>query len=129
MFKSKLDELIVKYKIQPVGNGYIDCIVLLENAINLINDLTDLSITVKGLTWWCHCKESSQECPHGMGGPESKYYNGWFSEMNVPLVEFKNNKQAVEYISTLNDDDVLECFVPALWLDVPSNGKTNLSIL
>jgi hypothetical protein len=124
MTKVELDELIAKYKVQPVGKGYIDCITTFDNVFDFIRELTNLSITVNGLTWWCHCKEGNTGCPHGMGGPKSKYYDGWFSEINFPLVQFESNKRVVGYISNPNDDeDILKCFVPALWLDVPRDWE------
>ena len=93
MIKDELDKLILKHKIQPVGCGYIDCIVTFENVFNFINDLTDLGIKVNTLTWWCHCKDKKNGCPHGIGGPVSKHYDGWFSEMWFKTPEFDNNKQ------------------------------------
>ena len=110
MAKNDLDNLIKEYKVQPVGTGYIDCIVSFENVLNFINDLSYININIYGLTWWCHCKDQNSGCPHGMGGPKSEYYRGWFSEMNFPMIEFKNNKQAIEYINTLSDENILECF-------------------
>lgn len=119
MVKWQLDALIEKYKVQPVGSGYIDCIVALENVFYLIDDLSVLRIRVSGLTWWCHFIDKDAGCPHGMGGPKSVYYEGWFSEMDLPLIEFETNEQATAYITAPDDPTVLKCFVPGLWLDVP----------
>ena len=127
MIKNDLDKLIKKYKVQPVGTGYIDCILTFENIFDFINDLSNINIIVYGLTWWCHCKDQNADCPHGMGGPKSEYYDGWFSEMWFPLLEFKCNEQVIEYIKNVsNDKKILKCFVPALWLDVPDNWKNEL---
>ena len=124
MKKHDLDNLMKQCKVQPVGNGYIDCIVSLENAFDFINALSDVKIS--GLTWWCHCKDEDSNCPHGMGGPISEYYDGWFSEMQLPLVEFKSNEQVTAYLKEPNDTNILDCLVPALWLDVPEGWKNEL---
>ena len=124
--KKQLDELITKYQVQPVGRGYIDCIVSYANVYNFIDELTNLGIRVYGLTWWCHTQSKNTDCPHGMGGPKSIYYDGWFSEMNFPLIIFDDNESALKYLQNPNDDDILQCFVPALWLDVPNSWKNIL---
>ena len=117
--KTRLDELMRKYKVQPVGKGYIDCIVTLDNVFGFIDELSDMNISIGGVTWWCHCQEGSSGCPHGMGGPKSEYFDGWFSEMPFPVYRFTENRQAAAYIRDPEDEDVLKCCVPALWLDVP----------
>ncbi|MCL2637960.1 MAG: hypothetical protein FWD48_06260 [Oscillospiraceae bacterium] len=126
MVKDNLDDLIEKYKVQPIGHGYIDCIISLDNVFNFINDLSKMKFNVYGLTWWCHCKDENSDCPHGMGGSKSKFYQGWFSEMQLPLIKFEDNEQVKTYIKTPNDDRILKCFVPALWIDVPDYWRNNL---
>ncbi|MCL2353567.1 MAG: hypothetical protein FWC69_02935 [Defluviitaleaceae bacterium] len=121
MRKSDLDNLIEQHKVQPVGNGYIDCIVSLESALDFIAGLSSINIKIYGLTWWCHCKDQISGCPHGMGGPISEYYDGWFSEMWFPVVEFEDNEQVIKYLKALDDPSILKCFMPALWLDVPDD--------
>ncbi|MCL2568037.1 MAG: hypothetical protein FWE12_01190 [Oscillospiraceae bacterium] len=121
MVKGDLDNLMEQYKVQPVGCGYIDCIVSFANVFNFINGLSNINIKVYGLTWWCHCKDQNSGCPHGTGGPASKYYSGWFSEMWWSMTEFENNEQVAAYLKTLDDPSILNCFVPALWLDVPDD--------
>ena len=117
MVQRDLDNLMRQYKVQPVGKGYIDCIVSLEDVFTFISGLSD--IRIDGLTWWCHCKDQNSGCPHGMGGLPSEYYDGWFSELCLPLTEFESNEQATAYLETLDASNILECFRPALWLDVP----------
>ena len=123
MAKKYLDGLIEKYKVQPVGCGYIDCIVTFDNVFGFINDLSNANIKITGLTWWCYCKKNGFGCPHGMGGPLSRYYEGWFSETVWPIIEFENNEQVAAYIKNPGDSEISECFVPALWLDVPADWK------
>jgi len=125
--KNALDDLLKKHNAQPAGNGYIDCIVTYGNVFDFINDLSALDIAVYGLTWWCHCKDNTAGCPHGMGGPKSLYYSGWFSEMHMPPVEFESNEQAQAYLKAPKDGGILDCFVPALWLDVPDDWENTFT--
>lgn len=53
--KNALDKLLIAYKIQPVGWGYIDCITIKENVSVYVNYLTELDIKVTDITWWYHC--------------------------------------------------------------------------
>lgn len=81
---TQLERLLTLYKVQPVGNGYIDCIVIKNNLDEFINEITALGILITDVSWWCYVNptvKESTECPHGMGGPESRYYDGWFSEL------------------------------------------------
>ena len=130
MIKSDLDKLIKRHKVEPVGWGYIDCIISLDNVFDFINDLSDMGVKVSTLTWWCHCKGQSLVCPHGMGGPRSRYYDGWFSEMWFEMLDFENNEQVIAYLKNPKDKTMLQwfesrpkCLVPALWLDVPKNWR------
>ena len=120
MEKLAVDNLMRQYKVQPVGQGYIDCIVSMDNVEAFIKKLSEANVKISTLTWWCHCKGDSLTCPHGMGGPLSYYYSGWFSEMcYLPTVEFQTNEQVLAYLKSPNDIEMLDCFVPAVWLDVP----------
>jgi len=125
--KNALDDLMKKHNVQPAGNGYIDCIVSYDDVFNFIDDLSSLDIAVCGLTWWCHCKDDNAGCPHGMGGPKSLYHSGWFSEMNTPLFKFESNSQAQAYLKGPKSADILDCFIPALWLDVPDGWENTFA--
>lgn len=121
--KEKLDKLIKKNKVQPVGDGYIDCIVSYKNVADFIDGLNTLQIKIGGLTWWCHCIENRRGgCPHGMDGPKSIYFQGWFSELDTPFVQFSNNDEALNYIldTAPQEEGFFPCFTPALWLDIPT---------
>lgn len=145
--QNKLKILLEKYKVQPAGHGYIDLIVGKELLEAFINELTNHNIIVAGVTWWCHCTTESElllGCPHGMGGPRSNYYQGWFSEVQNPMYEISKqvldeinlselhdnvksiNKQVLQYVrEELNQNkSYLECLVPALWLYVPDEWKS-----
>ena len=118
----ELDKLLQKYNIQPVGNGYIDCIIMKENVKPFLQELTKINVFVTGVSWWCHCTkehESKYHCPHGMGGPKSKYYEGWFSEMAVRHKDiYDGNQNAENYIlyGVKAEPFYSECLVPGLWL-------------
>ncbi|WP_423410356.1 hypothetical protein AABM38_10685 [Heyndrickxia sp. MSNUG] len=42
----KLEFLLAKYKVQPVGSGYFDCIVMKANLEMFIKEITDLGILI-----------------------------------------------------------------------------------
>lgn len=130
--KDMLDRLLLNCKIQPVGWGYIDCITKKENVHKFVNSLTELGIKVTDITWWCHCAIGGNKetlCPHGGGGPTSKYYDGWFSEMyQIPNVKINDNSEIVPYIFNEwpNTKEFLPCLIPAFWLDVPDDWRNTV---
>ena len=126
----KLNKLLNEYKCQIVGNGYIDIIVMKNEVSKLFLELSELGVVVSGISWWCYCNEenSNSGCPHGMGGPKSKFYKGWFSETQIPLYEFvKKPKDSIEKHNMLVSKFILEgfrydksykeCLAPGLWLE------------
>ncbi|MFD1990258.1 hypothetical protein ACFSGI_09835 [Paenibacillus nicotianae] len=142
-----LNKLLEKYQVEPVGTGYIDCITPLSSVSDFIEELTTHTIVVYGVTWWYYCDtvDTLQEskCSYGMGGPQSKYRNGWFSETMLPFHEIRTteldklsstnlseysqhlNTEIKNYIlyklrQTANDEP---CLVPALWLYVPEDWQ------
>ena len=126
--KNRLDSLLEELFVQPVGWGYIDCIVKLENVGELIKRLTELNIGISHLTWWCDCTGSNEDhegSPHGMGGPPSIFYDGWFSEMNWDYIPFERNEDVEKYIfeDFPKEESYLNCVVPALWLKVPEEWR------
>ena len=123
MKNPELDALILEYKVQPVGNGYIDCIILQEEVSSFLQKITEIGIYVTHIAWWCHCTkehETKYHCPHGMGGPRSKYYEGWFSEMpDYCFIEMNGDNQDTEnyiFYDVKNEPFYSECLVPGLWL-------------
>ena len=148
LLKRNVEVLLDKYNSLPVGYGYIDIITDLNHVEEFIDDLSTLNIAVNGVTWWCHSTESNKVefgCPHGMGGPQSRDGNGWFSEMGNDYECFdlseevynrfeygrvdKNdilnlNNSVKEYIRHFTNDEKFEyCFHPALWLHVPKEWR------
>lgn len=83
----QIEVLLTKYKVEPVGSGYIDCILMKDNLEEFIMEISNLGILAPYASWWCYVdpNESDTGCPHGMGGPKSVYYDGWFSELQNDL--------------------------------------------
>lgn len=84
----KLEILLTSYKVEPVGNGYIDCIIMKDKLNDFIKEVSELEILITDVNWWCYVNPNEAEstgCPHGMGGPHSQYYEGWFSELKSYL--------------------------------------------
>ena len=124
--KIQLDELLLKYKVEPVGQGYIDCIILNDDIPGFVDEITALGIKIIGLTVWCHYTDEHEElynCPHGLGGPKSIYHDGWFSEMccDDSFLEIEYNEQVVDVLfnGLPMKSWYSPCMMPALWLDVP----------
>ncbi|MEA4831534.1 MAG: hypothetical protein VB118_02820 [Oscillospiraceae bacterium] len=130
--KNALDKLLLSYKVQPVGWGYIDCIVMIENVTEFISSLTKISIKVTEITWWCHNAIGGNiktGCPHGGGGPRSIYYDGWFSEMyQIPNTIIQDNNEIVSYVfhEWPNNKVYLPCLIPAFWLNVPDDWRNTI---
>ncbi len=122
--KQELDMLLEIFHVQPVGYGYIDCICPMENAPAFIRELTKRSVRISGFTWWCHVTEDHEPC--GIGGPKSRYDDGWYSEIEMGNVkEFPDNSEMLEYLEHgwKASPDYRPCFTPAFWLDVPKDWK------
>lgn len=142
-----LNKLLEKYQVEAVGTGYIDCITPLPSVSDFIEELTAHTIIVYAVTWWYYCGTvdtlQQKKCSHGMGGPQSKYRNGWFSETILPFHEIRKteldklsstnlseysqhlNTEIKNYIlhkfrQSANDEP---CLVPALWLYVPEDWQ------
>jgi hypothetical protein len=147
-FQFAIETLLEKHQAQPVGNGYIDLILKKENSLNLISELTNLSVAVYSLTWWCHFTLETASllgCPHGYGGPQDKYGEGMFSEcvhypafdvfelpepihensMTPELFVEKCNALAINYIQNILPTERFysPCLYPGLWLRVPDDWK------
>ncbi|MDX8363443.1 hypothetical protein [Cytobacillus sp. IB215316] len=109
---AQLDKLLAKYKVQTVGKGYIDCIVMKENLVHFIKEISSLGIIITEVSWWCYVDPTNVEstkCPHGMGGPTAEYYEGWFSELENDFFEADEikvntilNSYNIDLISSLN---------------------------
>ncbi len=118
-----VNDILIKYKAQPVGNGYIDCIVKKEYVKGLINELSNANIKITGVSWWCHHtyeNDKKYNYQYGMGGPKSIYFEGWFSE--VPYIfgsNFIDNTGVLNYIfiKVKGNKFYSDCLCPGLWLE------------
>ena len=112
-----IDDILKRLHIQPVGNGYIDLICPVENISEFIDCMEQLCITIKGFTWWCHVHGGHEAC--GLGGPRSRYSDGWFSEIPMDdIIRFDSNEELKHYLLEIypNSPQYKECYVPAFWL-------------
>lgn len=151
--QNKLDELLIKFKVQPVGWGYIDCIILKDLLNDFITEISSLGIIIQFVSWWCYVNPRNKDsgCPHGMGGPISLYYDGWFSELQNDMLSLNeidiqvildnferdfiielNKRISDRIINTLEipfkytPHDYIQgnkCVTPALWLFVPDDWR------
>jgi hypothetical protein len=152
----QLKTLMTKYKVEPVGNGYIDCIVMKDTMEEFIKEIGDLGILITYASWWCYVNPNPNEsnntgCPHGMGGPSSIYYEGWFSELQNDFYELDEkiidkvllsyDKQLIYFLNMKTLDGIRKmlekpfrytpkdyiagnkCVNPGLWLLVPDKWK------
>ena len=143
MDKVVLDNILEKHQAQPVGHGYIDIIVSRNNYKNFVRELVTNGFKVESVSWWEWCADNK---PHeyGLGGPESIFYKGWFSEIPVTIDEFnfpmeKSNEEMIEEIInkiesktiTFSNETVLfnksNWLTPAIWLDVPNDWRKKYS--
>ena len=149
-----LELILNEYKVQPVGSGYIDCIVMKYNFKDFIKEVTRLGVVINISSWWCYVNSShpiTPECPHGMGGPISEYYEGWFSELqndfydvgeeivdkllesydsqlvysiNMKVINDINDLLKIPFRYTPNDYiEGNKCVMTGLWLLVPDDWK------
>jgi hypothetical protein len=92
-----IENVLAKFMVQPVGDGYIDLIISTTKAVTFIQSVTDIPIAIEGMSWWCNMTEENTnkyKCPHGMGGPTNKFGEGFFSECDhypMYLTIFKGN--------------------------------------
>ncbi len=138
MNKEKLDQLLERHKAQPVGVGYIDIIVTRENYKKLVTDLIKNGFRINAISWWEWC-EGEKKNQFGLGGPKSRYYNGWFSELSVdlneiPITTASKEEEIQEVINVIETKSISLAntivtfkqstwLTPGLWLDVPEEWK------
>lgn len=143
-----IEDLLAQFHVLPVGTGYIDLIVPVNDALELVEQLAALSVAVNFVTWWCHCTPESTArlgCPHGMGGPIDPAGYGWFSEcvgypdldvtdygvllddaITTPQALAQACAQIVSSYLTQNfpfEPFYSPCLCPALWLYTPEQWQ------
>lgn len=139
MDKATLDDIIERHKAQPVGHGYIDIIVLRDNYQDLVADLVNSGFKIQSISWWEWCPEG-KESEYGLGGPQSQFYNGWFSELSIDVDDIKLDEgitsetiiaEITKRIETKTFSFPNETvtfrqnkwLTPAIWLDVPDDWR------
>jgi hypothetical protein len=140
--KLALDSILQRNQTDIVGNGYIDIIAGRSKYINQINELVLEGFNISSITWWEWCN-GDQKPKYGMGGPKSKFYDGWYAELPIDADDLKYQNQIsvvdrlkiIEHILTfihtkqITLADGLISFqsalwlTPALWLDVPTGWE------
>ena len=136
MDKEKLDKILNDYKVQPVGNGYIDLIVSRELYKQFVRELIENGFIIKSVSWWEWCSDND-DCKYGLGGPESNFYKGWFAELPIDVDDIELSDltpdNAIDNVINLIDskriqypDEMISFnesnwLTPAIWLDVPDN--------
>jgi len=150
----QLKLLFEMYFVESVGWGYIDCIIQKNYLDEFVDSLSKLGVAIDECSWWCYVDPSSADktcCPHGMGGPKSIYFDGWYSELQNPMISLqKNMRESLlnsydEQLIALSNKEVLtsiyrrletpfnytptevieknKCVMPALWLLVPDEWR------
>lgn len=142
--KITLDDILERHKAQPVGNGYIDIIVSRNNYKDFVADLVTNDFKIKSISWWEWCADKKKN-EYGLGGPESVFYKGWFSEIPIDLdyINFSANttkqsiiKEIIEKIEskTISFPDKTATFkecmwmTPAICIDVPEGWRNKYSV-
>ena len=143
-----IEDLLAKYPCQSIGKGYGEIITDFEKVHELIDEFTQIGVAIVGVAWWCHCSDEHQEmffCPHGLGGPENEFGEGWFSEMvdegyryflsQEQLDGFELHQDHISNIMSFNNkissyldefpenENFIACLTPALILYVPEDWE------
>ena len=141
MNKIDLDNIIEKHKAQPVGYGYIDIIVSRDKYRCFISDIVRSGYKVNCVSWWEWCPDNI-ECKYGLGGPKSRFYEGWFSELSINVDDLKLSidLEIEEKINTIINlietktisfaDEIVtfmdnQWLTPAFWLDIPNEWRNS----
>jgi len=140
--KILLDSILEKNQTDIVGKGYIDIIVSRSNYINLIKELVFENFKIRSVSWWEWCPEN-KECEYGLGGPESRFYAGYYAELPIgvddidlnTLLPMNDKTKIADYIVTFIErkeikypDELIKFqaalwLTPGLWLEVPKNWE------
>lgn len=112
----RLDAILARHGVQPVGSGYIDCICPPEEAKAFLEEVQSAGISVSDYSLWQYVP-SPEETGRGMGGPCCRYWAGWYSEMGV-LRPWQGVAELETFFNTAKER--LQCALsPGFWLTVP----------
>ena len=121
--KEALDAALALCHVQPVGDGYADCICPMEKAGEFIDALSALGVRVTGCRWWRLVRGGHEPC--GMGGPQNRFGAGWYSELGEGLTEFPDNEALRNYLLNIYpaSPKYRECRAPGFRLEVPASWR------
>ena len=139
ILKNKLDSLLEKYQAQPVGNGYIDIIIKREKFINFAEEILKNGFSISDISWWEYVDSMEKKNKYGLGGPLSRFFEGWFSEIPISLDKINTNdtvdNQLKEIIRVIENKEIQfadeekitfkqnHLLTPAFWLTVPDSWR------
>lgn len=138
--KAVLDRIIAEHKAKPVGWGYIDIIVRREHYRDFVADVLRAGFPIVSVSWWEYVDDLKRPNTYGMGGPGSRFYDGWFAEVGTDLDEVSQTDSIESQVlqvneivenkrlqfATLPDISFGDCssLTPAFWLDVDDNWRS-----
>ena len=136
--KEKLDQILKQHKAQPVDRGYIDIIVKRENVQQFVNELLDAGVVITRVTWWYYVSAVGKRSSYGFGGPTSKYYSGWFSELCFGDDDISLDMTLLDIMAIIENKEIVyengrvlrfkrnKNLTPAFWLEVPERWENLL---
>lgn len=122
--KEELDALLERHGVQPVGNGYIDCICPREEAGPFLKALRSAGIAVTDYSLWQYVPPA-ETAVLGMGGPPCRYRAGWYSELNVlRLLRPWRGEAELEAFLTAEEGRLGCTLAPGFCLEVPEDWRS-----
>jgi len=133
--QKELKEIIEYLKVDIVGSG--ELIVKQGILVELVEELSRLQIRIVDTNFWYFVDDKfGQNCSYGMGGPKSRFYDGWYSELQIrelnTIKAFKNEAFSVSVYNTKILDTIQQRllehleYMPGEFL--PSNENVAVSL-
>lgn len=125
--KQQVDNAILTCKVQPIGNGYVDLVTIKDYILPFIEAMQKLNVRIRAVSWW-RFSEWKNESPKNKEAWKSRYFKGSFSEMLLPIKEFKKDAGYDAVIKYIQEDfpkskDFSPCLIPGFWLEVPDGWR------
>ena len=134
--QERLDQILDSHKAEPVGKGYIDIIVHRDKYRSFIERVLSEGFQISAISWWEYLESDEKESKYGMGGPRSRFYLGWCSEL-IEIDDVKtsdNAEDSIREIAAIIENKEIQFpdgdrvafkthsfLTPAFWIDVPPN--------
>lgn len=99
--KTILDDSLASYKAQAVGCGYIDIIVRRENYKAFAIALIENGFEIEAISWWEYLDKTGMSTTYGIGGPRSRFYEGWFAETVPSIDEIPSCESLTEMLAVI----------------------------